>query len=379
MAADERTQELFLVIDGLLWEFIESIHGCNPALSKRCLAMINVYRDHLPLNIPTMLKFRLELHEILISVISAEDMELVHEVQNKFADDLQHAANTYEVEINEEDEERIINVESVFTCYREMLYLRHTEGTVEDLNKTLREIMDLCPILRLKYTDIVADSLNEDNVMDDITMAFHRQLCLAFVPFHRKIGPSLVLTEEGTVEEQAVEEQPKENDSDIENSPPPVPAPAKKRKTRGAKSPAKNDSKVVVVGKKSPKPEKRKANNSRRKQPETEEESDYESVSVSESPVQITNRSRRMSKRSNGNASINGSINDSVRSGVRMKWTDEEAKCLIDGVKKHGYANWASILADRSFSFAPGRTNVNLKDKWRNLRKQYASLKVYEK
>eukprot|EP00116_Pleurobrachia_bachei_P000067 sb/3460329/ len=333
------------------------IHGCNPALSKRCLAMINVYRDHLPLNIPTLLKFRLELHEILVSVISAEDMELVHEVQNKFADDLQHAANTYEVEINEEDEERIINVESVFTCYREILYLRHTDGNVEDMDKTLKEIMSLCPILRLKYNTIDADSLNEDNVMDDITMAFHRQLCLAFVPFHRKIGRSLVLTEEGRIEEQVVEEQSKENDSDIENSPPPAPKPAKKRKTRGAKEPAKSDTKVVVVGlvspKQSPKPDKKRANKSRQKLTETDEED-----SVSESPVQITNRSRRMSRRSAGDASIN----DSVRSGIRIKWTDEEAKCLIDGVKKHGYSNWADILADKSFSFAPGRTNVNLKD-----------------
>lgn len=58
------------------------------------------------------------------------------------------------------------------------------------------------------------------------------------------------------------------------------------------------------------------------------------------------------------------------RSPLRIYWTSEEVQALIAGVKKHGAGKWAVILADNSLKFNRRRTNVDLKDKWRNLQKQ---------
>lgn len=53
--------------------------------------------------------------------------------------------------------------------------------------------------------------------------------------------------------------------------------------------------------------------------------------------------------------------------GRRKKryWNDEEIENLLKGVRKHGPGNWAKILS--CYEFAPGRTSVDLKDKYRNL------------
>lgn len=55
-------------------------------------------------------------------------------------------------------------------------------------------------------------------------------------------------------------------------------------------------------------------------------------------------------------------------------WSPAEEQCLLKGHAKHGATGslslWADILADSSLSFAIGRTNVDLKDKWRTLRKR---------
>lgn len=50
----------------------------------------------------------------------------------------------------------------------------------------------------------------------------------------------------------------------------------------------------------------------------------------------------------------------------RKFWGDEETKWLQKGVKVYGEGNWAQIL--KAYPFV-GRTSVNLKDRWRNLRK----------
>ncbi|KNC47877.1 uncharacterized protein AMSG_04107 [Thecamonas trahens ATCC 50062] len=57
----------------------------------------------------------------------------------------------------------------------------------------------------------------------------------------------------------------------------------------------------------------------------------------------------------------------SISARKRRRWTDDEIKWLIEGVAQFGHGNWAAILA--AFPFT-GRTNVNLKDKWRTLEKQ---------
>lgn len=54
------------------------------------------------------------------------------------------------------------------------------------------------------------------------------------------------------------------------------------------------------------------------------------------------------------------------KGGDRRRWTREEEERLLEGLRKHGPGNWKSILRDFDFG---DRTNVNLKDKWRNMQK----------
>ncbi|XP_074327285.1 telomere repeat-binding factor 4-like [Apium graveolens] len=52
----------------------------------------------------------------------------------------------------------------------------------------------------------------------------------------------------------------------------------------------------------------------------------------------------------------------------KQKWTKEEEAALKAGVRKHGHGKWKNILTDPDFSDAlTNRSNVDLKDKWRNL------------
>lgn len=50
----------------------------------------------------------------------------------------------------------------------------------------------------------------------------------------------------------------------------------------------------------------------------------------------------------------------------KMKWTESETQRLKEGVKKFGEGNWSKIKAYYSFD---GRTNINLKDRWRTMKK----------
>ncbi|XP_010542414.1 PREDICTED: telomere repeat-binding factor 4-like [Tarenaya hassleriana] len=52
----------------------------------------------------------------------------------------------------------------------------------------------------------------------------------------------------------------------------------------------------------------------------------------------------------------------------KQKWTAEEEEALLAGIAKHGSGKWKNILRDPDF--APHliqRSNIDLKDKWRNL------------
>ncbi|KAK9923679.1 hypothetical protein M0R45_032086 [Rubus argutus] len=61
----------------------------------------------------------------------------------------------------------------------------------------------------------------------------------------------------------------------------------------------------------------------------------------------------------------------------KQKWTPEEEDALLAGVAKHGAGKWKNILKDPEFS--PSlilRSNIDLKDKWRNLSSSITSAQV---
>ncbi|XP_066383771.1 single myb histone 4-like [Miscanthus floridulus] len=52
----------------------------------------------------------------------------------------------------------------------------------------------------------------------------------------------------------------------------------------------------------------------------------------------------------------------------KQKWTSEEEDALRAGVRKHGAGKWRTIQKDPEFSpVLSSRSNIDLKDKWRNL------------
>ncbi|AQK97753.1 Homeodomain-like/winged-helix DNA-binding family protein [Zea mays] len=52
----------------------------------------------------------------------------------------------------------------------------------------------------------------------------------------------------------------------------------------------------------------------------------------------------------------------------KQKWTSEEEDALRRGVRKHGAGKWRTIQKDPQFSpILSSRSNIDLKDKWRNL------------
>ncbi|XP_010463478.1 PREDICTED: telomere repeat-binding factor 5-like [Camelina sativa] len=59
----------------------------------------------------------------------------------------------------------------------------------------------------------------------------------------------------------------------------------------------------------------------------------------------------------------------------KNKWTAEEEEALVAGIAKHGSGKWANIIEDPEF--APhllDRTNINLKDKWRNMKNRVGNM-----
>ncbi|CAN4086970.1 unnamed protein product [Withania somnifera] len=52
----------------------------------------------------------------------------------------------------------------------------------------------------------------------------------------------------------------------------------------------------------------------------------------------------------------------------KVKWTSEEEDALKAGVAKHGTGRWKNILRDPDFApILSNRSNIDLKDKWRNM------------
>lgn len=64
----------------------------------------------------------------------------------------------------------------------------------------------------------------------------------------------------------------------------------------------------------------------------------------------------------------------------KQKWTAEEEAALKAGVRKHGSGKWQTILRDPDFSHVlRSRSNVDLKDKWRNINVTLSGLGSREK
>lgn len=52
----------------------------------------------------------------------------------------------------------------------------------------------------------------------------------------------------------------------------------------------------------------------------------------------------------------------------KLKWTNEEEDALIAGIERHGPGKWKAILLDPHFGpLLTSRSNIDLKDKWRNM------------
>ncbi|KAK8510459.1 hypothetical protein V6N12_055306 [Hibiscus sabdariffa] len=61
-------------------------------------------------------------------------------------------------------------------------------------------------------------------------------------------------------------------------------------------------------------------------------------------------------------------IRNLLMGAPKQKWTAEEEAALKAGVLKHGTGKWRNILSDPEFSSVLcSRSNVDLKDKWRNI------------
>lgn len=58
-----------------------------------------------------------------------------------------------------------------------------------------------------------------------------------------------------------------------------------------------------------------------------------------------------------------------IREKPNSRWESREVAALRHGVSKHGAGRWQSIILDKEFAdILSSRSNIDLKDKWRNLR-----------
>ncbi|KAL8151785.1 hypothetical protein V2J09_021593 [Rumex salicifolius] len=72
--------------------------------------------------------------------------------------------------------------------------------------------------------------------------------------------------------------------------------------------------------------------------------------------------------------------NFSIMGAPKQKWTAEEEEALKAGVRKHGTGKWQTILKDPEFNHVlSSRSNVDLKDKWRNINVTASGLGSREK
>jgi hypothetical protein len=56
--------------------------------------------------------------------------------------------------------------------------------------------------------------------------------------------------------------------------------------------------------------------------------------------------------------------------GCKIVWTAEEEEELRSGVEQWGAGSWSDILAESSLMRSRGKTNIKLRDKWRNMQRK---------
>ena len=75
-------------------------------------------------------------------------------------------------------------------------------------------------------------------------------------------------------------------------------------------------------------------------------------------------------RREVGDRGVGAGARPHMQARRRDRWLAAEEADLRAGVAKHGKGRWRRILNDPAYSFKNSRTNVDLKDKWRNESKE---------
>jgi len=103
---------------------------------------------------------------------------------------------------------------------------------------------------------------------------------------------------------------------------------------------------------------------------ETQEQRGDASINSEPSGILIFSPAKAPKKQSSKlSKDFRATIRQTPRSEAgRRKYTDEEVDRLLDGVMRYGIGHWADILAENRDVFK-NRTSVDLKDKWRNIKK----------
>ena len=378
---DHKTQTKLDCMETLLvqyWIHLSDLEFKNlPTLSK----MIQIHFKSAPLkSFPFYMKTRVELHEVLISVKEASKQELadvefregVFSVINDIFEALECPERAPKWVIRD-----LKKAEKMFVIRGDLLdfELEHeiddssidsvqslTDEDFVEYAKLLGKLLNMCHFVSAKpnvYTESpdkaefvnLFENLGQDSFAmfnNEIFKSFIHVFCNSLKYFHASLGqpkhfkPSSLL--EGDLFSEPVQDLPMSSFESVQDSTENVnkenltaPQPASSTATRPTKQRVKLKE---VLRSRSP--------------PKESEIMKAEGFLWDDSSSDIL--------------SVSGS------SGKRVKWTTQESKDLVDGVKKHGLGQWAMIKADRKLNLGH-KSNVQLKDRWRNLIKNDPSLK----
>ena len=341
--------------------------------------MLNAHFKSAPLEkLPNYLKKRIELHEILLSVVKASEEDLVDE--NFRIGVFEELSEIFEELEGPEraDIEGLKKSERLFVRYGlfRRFQLGHkvdpsAEETICSLPakeyskyfELLQKVLELCDLAREKYAVVVEEPSNKEEFAkifdilgqgsfkkfnNDIFNNFVRVFCGGLHYFHGILGRPKHFQESGVLNDDFLQENndtfmsscQSVNDSveitDTENVSP---------KKRAVKTPIKSMKKRTtlrdMIRSRSP--------------PRESEMMKPEGILWDDSTSDML--------------SVSGSATK------RVKWTAQESKDLVEGVKKYGRGEWALIKADGRLKLGH-KSNVQLKDRWRNLTKNDPALRT---